>query len=327
MDNIERATQSPLRAFRRSRTSAALLTSSFFLLTLIFAPSGASAADLAFDGRWLDAGSNAVANASVPATMNVYTNDAADAEAVASAPVTLATDAEGYFLAVATNLALPPGCRTYWLGVTPQNGTEIAPRMRVSPAPFAIRAAEARALEADELQVEGTVTIGHLTNATATVGTVAVTDNLRLQCGFGGADTLYLGGIDIGPGGPLSLFRRVSHETFAIQTRGGGSLWNGHNTHRIWAPDDGFVVISITPRYPQAAIHMTLDNGDFSIGCGSSIFNGLGFDDGRSRHFMLPVRKKRTVTLNLEATLPIWVDYHRDDTVLVDCTLYCAGVE
>ena len=60
----------------------------------------------------------------------------------------------------------PPGAvRTgvFWLGVTPQGGDEIRPRMRVTPAPYAIAAVHAARVESDTLSGEGRVDVASAT--------------------------------------------------------------------------------------------------------------------------------------------------------------------
>ena len=271
----------------------------------------ANAADLALDGRWLDAASNAVANATVPATMKVYTNDAANAVAIASAPVTIATDADGFFRTATTNLSLPPGCRTFWLGVTPQDGTEIAPRMRISPAPFAFRAAEARMLDVPKLSVEGTVTIGTLSNAVnVQADTVSVEDNLTLrgdrifdQGAYRLVGDLYVKNIDLGATGHLSLFRGTSWWD-------GGELdiaceypaFDAHNTWKLTPEDDGLFVMRLEmtseDEFWMWNELLCIDNGDFAVDVNhvTSLFS----EPNRCLFFTLPVRRRQPLTIYLD---------------------------
>ena len=130
------------------------------LIFLLTATGAASAETLTFEGRWMDADGNAQTNKSVQAVMKVYLGET-DSNAVAqNNSVTINTDGDGFFVASAEiNLSDHKDKTTFWLGVTPGGGEEIKPRMRVSPAPFAIRAAEAKYLEVEgELKIEGTVT-------------------------------------------------------------------------------------------------------------------------------------------------------------------------
>lgn len=305
---------------RAPRQSAALLAFCFLLLACTI--SAASAADLALDGRWLNAENNVVSNASVSAMMNVYTNDAADAVALTNAPVTLATDADGFFRTVATNLSLPSGCQTYWLGVTPQGGAEIAPRMKVSPAPFAFHAAEARLLEADDLRVDGTVTIGRLTNSTATAGTVAVTDNL-VSHGIGGVNQLYLGGIDLTGGGRLALFRTEWSGTLYV-TQGG---MEGHRQTSAFPDDDGILWVRVTiVGQDNGSCSPVLWITDGKTGARIDVRKSkwtTSVDSDRSYFFMLPVRGGGFYQIDAE----MWDPIGRDMAIHVDYRFYAAGIK
>lgn len=291
---------------RAPRRPAALLASYFFLLACCVLPA-ASAADLALDGRWLDAGSNVVANTNFSATMNVYTNDTTNAVAVASATVTLATDADGFFRAVATDLALPAECRTYWLGVTPDGGTEIAPRMRVSPAPYALRAAEAALLDTDRLTVDGTVTIGRLTNATATVGTVAVSNDFSLQGGLAGNASLYLDGIDLsaGNGARLALFRK-------------GKVVKDSWLTRIYVDHDAIASIRLLNQNYYQRVALSVRTGDIHI----------NHPDGHGvwwylHHYFITIPVRKGSYPEYADNCEIRIDWG-DDT---ETTIYYGGVE
>lgn len=126
----------------------------------------ARAESFTYEGRYLGSDGAPVVSTTKAATLNVYTSETTSTVAGA-AQITIATDSEGYFATTAdVALSGADGADTFWLGVTPEGGSEIRPRMRVSPAPFAIRAATARVLEVDgDLKLDGTVTITTLTNA------------------------------------------------------------------------------------------------------------------------------------------------------------------
>lgn len=126
----------------------------------------ARAESFTYEGRYLGSDGQPVANTAKAATLMVYTGETASSP-VGSTQITIATDSEGYFATTAdVALSGADGADTFWLGVTPEGGAEISPRMRVSPAPFAIRAATARVLEVDgDLKLDGTVTITTLANA------------------------------------------------------------------------------------------------------------------------------------------------------------------
>ena len=126
----------------------------------------ARAESFTYEGRYLGSGGAPVVSTTKAATLKVYTSETTST-AAGSAQITIATDSEGYFATTAdVALSGADGADTFWLGVTPEGGAEISPRMRVSPAPFAIRAASARVLEVDgDLKLDGTVTITTLANA------------------------------------------------------------------------------------------------------------------------------------------------------------------
>lgn len=257
----------------------------------------AAAAELAIDGRWLDSGSNVVANATVPATVNVYTNET-DAASVASGRVSLATDAEGFFRVVASDLDLPADCRIFWLGVQPDGGSEIAPRMKVLPTPFALCAAEAEYLEVDDLAVKGTVTIGTLSNATATAETVSVRDNLAISGSVTGLDNLFLNEIDDAPGN-LALFREDSGRGFILENPGLGQKTEADVLRHLKVEDDGMLFLVVhPPLYDHSSwhVHLTIDNGDFRIDSGEN-FRFWGAD--ANLFFTLPVRKGNKVSVGM----------------------------
>ena len=299
--------------------------------------SAASAADLAFDGRWLDAAGNVVTNASLPATMNVYEGETA-AEPIASAPVTLATDAEGFFRTVATNLSLPSECRTFWIGLTPQDGNEIAPRMRVSPAPFALCAAEARTLEVPELSVQGTVSIGTLSNATATAGSVAVAENLDLHCGLGGANTLFLKNLDVSAGGFLSLFHSswTAEETYWLKSLSGaisdpfGSFDRTQWFSFSYTPDaDGIFSIRLelsarAEDYAKTKVTLGIYNGNLRVVQATD----LQFEDeNHARFFTLPGRRGERISLSIVMKKSGYGAATRSQALKANYQFHSAGVE
>ena len=193
------------------------------LIFLLTATGAASAETLTFEGRWMDADGNAQTNKSVQAVMKVYLGET-DSNAVAqNNSVTINTDGDGFFVASAEiNLSDHKDKTTFWLGVTPGGGEEIKPRMRVSPAPFAIRAAEAKYLEVEgELKIEGTVTATTLSVASnMTAGTVVATKSNDFHCDVTNADSIYINKLDwsgsYGSGHYMSLFRATSPGTATL---------------------------------------------------------------------------------------------------------------
>ena len=133
-----------------------------FALLASVAALAASAVDINIEGRWLENG--------VPAplfngtcTLALYgAESGGDALGSASA-VPFATDADAYFVvsaAIVPEETLPD---TYWVGVTPAGGSEIVPRFRVAPAPFALAADFVKVLRSEsELSLSGEATIDRI---------------------------------------------------------------------------------------------------------------------------------------------------------------------
>jgi len=173
----------------------------------------ARAESFTYEGRYLGSDGAPVVSTTKAATLNVYTGETTSTVA-GSAQITIATDSEGYFATTAdVALSGADGADTFWLGVTPEGGSEIRPRMRVSPAPFAIRAASARVLKVDgDLKLDGTVTITTLTNADKLIPNSIVTSKpLSIdKAGLENVRNLTIGEIsraNYGPTDSLSMLR------------------------------------------------------------------------------------------------------------------------
>ena len=284
----------------------------------------ASAATLTYEGRLMSAQGTAQSSVTLPAVLNVYTSEDASTP-IASGNVTINTDAEGYFATSAQGLELPLEYTTFYLGVTPEGGSEIAPRMRVSPAPFAIRAAQARALEVDgDFKVEGTVQITTLTAATnVTAQSVIATEDLALECGVSGMDTLYTGVIDTGLNGYLSLFRRWSSADIHMELSV-GPYGTASDVQEREIEEDGIVVIRAamdTGDYSSCTLSLYADNGDIKAGnSGASAQIGShGY-----RYITMPVRKGRKFKLGLRVQSN---SYYRTPTGTADAIFFFAGVQ
>ena len=292
-------------------------------LVLALSAGASFATTVTYDGRLLGADGSAQTNATVGAVLRAYaSNDAT--EPISSQNVTIQTDAEGFFSISTTSLDIPTGCMTFWLGVTPDGGSEIAPRMRVSPAPFALRAAEARALEVDgEFKVNGKVQITNLDVAGELVSQeLVVTDHLDLKGDVVGAETLFTGDIDLN-GGFFSLFRPVSRnwETMVSVHLIGSS--DKTATACFVAEDDGIVVARIsmdTGDYTRCHAFLGIDNGDFLV---SNSAVDLRLTSKHWRYFTFPVRRGKTVIFTLKT--------HRDTIIrtpetTVEVKRFYAGV-
>ena len=300
----------------------------FALLAAAFVAVAAHAVTVTYDGRFMDASGDIQPMRNVNATIRTYA--AADsAGALSEARITFSTDAEGYFSVSTSALWIPPDCSTFWVGVTPDGYGEIAPRMRVSPAPFAIRAAQARALEVNgEFRVEGTAEITTLSGTqNANIGALAATDSLALNGGVNGMGTLYTGKVNLGSSGRLSLFRAEStdwKQLMALKIYAFGS--EKSDTTSFVAQDDGIVEIRArvdTSSFSSVSFYMNIRNGDdFTIG---DINEALPFSNRDNyMYFTFPVRKGSTVTVSAKLTTSsMW--YTPDAYIEYKC--FYAGVE
>ena len=303
-----------------------------FLFSTLAVLAGASllAADdtvsVYYEGRLLNAAGAVQTTRTRPATAAVYL--AADGDsAYSTAAFTLRTDADGYFAQMVGDLRVPSDTSVFWLGVTPQGGDEIRPRMRVTPAPYAISAAHAARIES------GTVSgIGRTDVASATVGSPLSADTLHLAgpvtvtggaSGFKGyvVDNLSLGGE------AAFDFLRANHpgnltfdwdafsadQSLSLDKTTGffSTNYNQDDEIKIVADDDGFAVVLCrcyrgkgNDSVADYEVHMSIDNGDFDVMNNRQVATSGG--DWAVRAWTVPVRKGKT--------LRVWCKTHRGST-------------
>lgn len=282
----------------------------------------AGAADVCYEGRLLDAAGAVRANETLSATLRAYeTEDAAESEAFAAVPLSIATDDEGLFAATAA-VDPPAGLDSFWIGVAPEGGAEIRPRMRVLPAPFAIVSASAELLETDgALRLPGFAAVGTLANATAvTVTNATLQGPTTLRGDVRGAQDVFIRDLDVA-GGSLSMLRAEgSADNLSTQWEEFSAdqilevetdflqMWKT-TPMTIWAPDDGFAMVMIRaevapPSWSWLSHDMSdsyvegtwLHNGDFPVFSNLLLQRGVG---SCTRLFTFPVRRGNNVLLTL----------------------------
>lgn len=285
------------------------------------AAAAASAANVCYEGRWLDAHGDARRNATVSAVLAAYESEAA-AEPLDSKPVMIATDGDGRFAATAKDLAVPQGLSVFWIGVTPDGGSEIRPRMRVNPAPFALVAATAKCVDAKTATLAGSSHADSLkgrgsdTPCDVVAGHLVLDGTTVLKKGVTGAFNVYLDNVNLGPGG-LSMLNTESKdnistvwENFAADRELELPSPSGLNPVKIGeisiaAEVDAIAMVMIRVRSEsnQNVTYATLDNGDFYV------LNDvlLGESLGRVYFFTFPVRRDKELRLGLknQSTLTI----------------------
>ena len=285
-----------------------------------FAPC-ASGVNICYEGRYLDAYGNVKANVQVPATIRAYESEEATA-VLGSAETTIATDSDGRFAALAEGLEVTNRCSTFWIGVTPQGGVEIKPRMRVSPAPFAIVAANVERVEsAYAVTIGGDLTatkVGEISNQAnvkpdATADDIVLTGDATMRGSVEGAKDLYLRKLYLGsgytslmransPNGVSTKWSEFSADYNMALTDTTGIFGSGSQTKTdsFTAEDDGIVMVmirvDISIEDPDYWVKATLSNGDFKILDDTLI--GVTGEMG-ARLFTFPVRKGQTVSIKL----------------------------
>ena len=227
----------------------------------------------------------------------------------------IATDSEGRFAATAESLDVPDGYATFWIGVTPQGGDEIKPRMRVSPAPFAMVAAKAKRIESmHAMTIDGDLTANSVENADAAADNVVLTGDLTLRGSVEGVKDLYVRNLYLGSGN-ASLMRAnapngVSTQwsdfdadySMEVMDTTGFILGDTDQTKMddFIAEDDGIVMVMIRVEISLEDrdywVKATLSNGDFKI-LDDTLIGVTGVMNARL--FTFPVRKGKKVSLKL----------------------------
>ena len=301
-----------MRECENMRTGFAARLLAFALLAA-FVPC-AFGASVCYEGRYLGTSGDVKANVQVPATIRAYASENA-ASALGSAETTIATDAEGRFAATVENLDVPVGYTTFWIGVTPQGSAEIKPRMRVSPAPFAIVAANVGQVEStDAMTIDGELTANRVENADAAADNVVLTEDSTLRGSVNGVKDLYVRNLYLNSGN-ASLIR-------ANAPNGVSTQWNDFDadygmavtdttgfilgdtdqtkTDGFTAEDDGIVMVMIRVEISLEDrdywVKATLSNGDFKI-LDDTLIGVTGVMNARL--FTFPVRKGKKVSLKL----------------------------
>ena len=274
----------------------------------------AMASTVAVEGRLLAPDGAPIANATNAVTVACYA--AADAEtAYATAAATLATDVNGDYAALLP-VTLPPDDATQmWVGITPDGGTEIVPRTRVSTAPFAIRAASVDLIKADTLAFSNLSARALEGTPNATIGTLAVSQNAYLQQLPQNIGKLDIGTLHLGA---YSSLAALHAEQGGLDTAywnniradvGGTSTPGGRFpavTNTVTAQADGFVCFYI--QFALGDIVLLTENCHVSITVGDIplmenrrlTFSASSEQEKYScRAIVFPIRKGETATLTL----------------------------
>ncbi|MDD6030753.1 MAG: hypothetical protein PUE68_08040 [Kiritimatiellae bacterium] len=279
-----------------------------------------------YEGRLLNAAGAVQTSRTKSATAAVYL--AADGtDAYSTTEFTLRTDADGHFAQMVGNLRVPSEQAVFWLGVTPQGGDEIRPRMRVTPAPYAISAVHAARVESDTLSGEGRVDV-----ASATVRSPLSADSLHLAgpvtvsggaSGFKGyvVDSLSFGA-DAAfdalranhPGNLTFDWNSFSADKSLSLDKTSGFFSTDYNQDgeiKIAADDDGFAVVLCrcyrgkgNDSVADYEVRMSIENGDFNVMDNRQVATSGG--DWAVRAWTVPVRKGKT--------LRVWCKTHRGST-------------
>lgn len=288
---------------------------SLMLMAAFAAVAAVSAADVCYEGRWLDAQGDVQRNATVSAVLAAYESEAAT-EPLDSKSVTIATDDDGCFAVSAKGLAVPQELQVFWIGVTPDGGTEIRPRMRVNPAPFALVAAAAKRVDTKSATLSGYTKVDSLQGigsgspCEVVASNVTLTGATTLKGDMVGAGVVYLGGMDLAGGG-LDMMNTESKDNIS-------TMWDS------FAADEEIELVQPSifffPTYEEGEVAITaeadaiamvmirvdsgsdlnrtyawLENGDFTV------LNETIIRDTRSgaRLFTFPVRRGKTLYLRL----------------------------
>lgn len=128
----------------------------------VLAAFGMDAADVSIEGRWLVDGVPQISVDTI-CSLNFYGEQSAGDALWTTNGCRLATDNAGCFVIGACapeSVSLPD---TFWVGVTPAGKSEMSPRFRVAPAPFAFAAGTAELVKSDAaLGVTGVARIERL---------------------------------------------------------------------------------------------------------------------------------------------------------------------
>ncbi len=282
----------------------------------VLAVLGAHAAAVSIEGRWL-VGGVAQNSADTTCDLRFYGEVGASSPLWATNGCRFATDSDGYFVVGASTPAGIELPSTFWVGVTPAEHTEITPRFRVAPAPFAFAAETAELVKTDvPIAVTGVARIERL----ATTGD-AVVDDLAIASG-GHAEMknatfpyVKLTGLDLVKGSLIGIFNDagripscdydnfVAHEncSWYVETyiRDRGFLrHDASDTRSVDAScsfdNDGFLLLAIKAEPRECpSPKLTLKVG------AQQFFSEKGFSG--KRFMTIPYRAGEQVEMNLVA--------------------------
>ena len=288
-------------------------------------------AGVTYEGRLIDASGKVQSNTTLTATLRAYETEGAETSFAAQEGLSISTDAAGFFAATAT-IPVPPALQSFWIGVTPDGGSEIRPRMHVLPVPFAIKAFTAERLDSkDPLEFRNGRQLyanGFANEIAATVTNAELRAKASLCGNVQGAAKINIEDLDLG-GGHLSMLRTKNLDGItsdwdsftkdgflcdAVDAIGGGDKTMTRNGS-VDVEDDGFATVfirteAVNPNLEAGDyVHMTISNGDFTIGDGAnfiSIKNNISTTENVTKYITdriltFPVRKGRQITGTLKA--------------------------
>lgn len=283
----------------------------FFALTAFTV----SAAQFSFEGRLLENGA-ARANLDTVCTVDFYSSESGTDAMETLSAVPLKTDGDGNFV---VSCAIPGNMPdVFWAGITIRGDeSQISPRTRIAPSPFALSAVKAEVVRSDSaVEITGTAAIETLESA-ANVSTreLVLPPGAALAVKNYVFPNVYVDSIRLGDCAPLSLFNarggalspdydRISADAAIraeVKVKSSG-LFNINNYYydstvhdRFTCPGDGFLLVAVKsePRScPDAA--MSLFTGDVGL------IENLNLP-ACTRLITVPCRKGDVFTLSLTA--------------------------
>lgn len=279
-----------------------------------------------YEGRLLNAAGAVQTSCTRPATAAVYlTADAGDAHSTTN--FTIRTDANGYFAQMVGGLQVPSDTAVFWLGVTPEGGSEIRPRMRVTPAPYAVSAAHAALVESDTVSAEGRVDIASATvRSPLSAGSLHLAGPVTVSGGVSGFKGYVVDSVSLGGDATFDVLRAnhpgnltfdwdsfSADKSLSLDDTSGffSTDYNQEGEIKITADDDGFALVLCrcyrgkgNDHVADYEVHMSIGNGDFDVMNNRQVATDGG--DWAVRAWTVPVRKGKT--------LKVWCKTHRGST-------------
>lgn len=287
---------------------------------LAAAAAAATTTTISHEGRLLRADGSADASATRGATVACYVS--ADAsEPYATSATTISTDANGDF-AVLLPVTLPEsGVNEMWFGITPEGGSEIVPRTRVSAAPYVVRAASAAVISAPAVSCDGLTVESFESEPSLSAETAVVNGSLKVASVPDGVVDLAIDTLAADGGSCLSLMRRNSGdydtaywdhvsadaEISLTATTGFFSFdYNEEKSCSVSAAADGFACFYIRAHIEHDNLSDYYAEATITVGNATYISSrkfGNGNkddDDKKCRAIVIPVRAGETATLKLK---------------------------